>query len=158
VIEESGQVVEVREGGTAVVLCQKNSMCAHCASADSCLSSADSGSKLVEAANPLGARAGQTVRLSISSRVFLKSSFVVYIVPLIALIVGAVLGQFTATWLDNGIDPNLLAAILGCAFLVGAFLVIRVGSRALRSEGYMPTITAIESAETTVGAGPEHGH
>lgn len=157
-IEETGQVVEIRDGGVAVVLCQKNSMCAHCASSGSCLSAGESGDRLVEVANPIGARVGQKVRLGISSRVFLKSSFIVYILPLVALLVGGGLGQWVGESFPLGLDPNLLAAILGCASLGGAFLAIRLVSRTLRSEQYLPTILGVVAEETMQETGSGHGH
>jgi len=155
-IEEYGTVLETREDRTALVCCSKSSLCEHCSSSGSCGMGSDSGERMILAGNALGAQVGDRVRLSVSTRTFLQSSFTVYIVPLIALVIGAAAGQLIGERLADGPDPNLLAAILGCAFLVGAFLVIRVGSRALPDERYRPQITAIIPPE---GESPERaGH
>lgn len=142
-IEEIGTIVELKSKHTAAVLCKKSSACQHCASSGACQMGSDSRSMIVEVHNSLGAGIGDRVRIVTSSKSFLQSSFLLYIVPLIALVIGGVAGQLIGEYLGNGIDPNLLAALLGTAFLVGTFLVIKVGTRALPKETYMPRIVEI---------------
>lgn len=142
-MEEIGTVVELKGKHLAVVLCEKSSTCEHCVSMESCKISDDNRSMLVEAHNVVGAQVGDKVRLSISSKKFLTSSFLVYIVPLFALIVGAGLGQVIGDRLQNGINPDLLSAIMGVAFLAGSFLTIKVGSKALPKDAYLPRISAV---------------
>lgn len=142
-IEETGSIVELKGKNIAVVLCQKSSFCKHCASMESCQVGDDNQSMLVEAHNTIGAQVGDRVKVVTSTKTFLRSSFILYIVPLVALIIGGVAGQLIGERLANGIDPNLLSAILGTAFLVGAFLTIRVGTRALPRERYMPHIAEV---------------
>ena len=148
-IEEFGTIVELKGKHVAVVLCAKSSFCTHCAAMGTCQIGSDNRSMLVEASNPLGAQVGDHVKLVTSSKSFLQSSFILYIVPLIALVAGALLGFGIGERLPNGPDPNLLSAIIGVAFLVGAFLVIRVGSRAIPPETFMPRIVEIRRQEAT---------
>lgn len=157
-MEESGTVIELKTNQIALVLCQRTSACNHCASKSSCISGDNKGTMQVDAHNPLNAQVGDRVKLATSSRVFLSSSFILYIVPLIALVIGAALGQLIGERLADGPDPNLLAAILGCAFLAGSFLTIRVGTRALPPEDYMPSITEILPAEAAPSAGQTDEH
>lgn len=153
-LEEVGSVVELQSKQTAIVLCQKSSMCAHCAAAGLCRIGDDSRTMLVEALNYLGAKVGDRVRLATSTRTFLQSSFVLYIVPIIGLLIGAISGQLIGTYLVTGVDPNLLAALIGFSFLAGTFLLIKVGSRAIPKEQYMPRIVAIlEEDGTDAGDG-----
>ncbi len=140
-IEEEGTIVELKGKHIAAVLCQKSSFCENCASMDACQVGSDNKSKIVEAHNVLGAQVGDRVKLATSSKNFLQSSFLLYVVPLIALIVGAVAGNAIGEAMGN--DPNVFAALLGTSFLVGSFLVIRVGSRAIPKENYMPRIIEI---------------
>jgi len=142
-IEELGTIVELESKAVAAVLCKKSTLCENCASAGLCQMGDDSRSMLVEALNPLGAQIGDRVRLVTSTRSFLQSSFILYIVPLIALIIGAVAGQQIGLSGMVGIDPNLLAALIGTACLVGSFLFIRFASRAIPRETYMPRIIEI---------------
>ena len=146
-IEEVGTIVELKSKAVAAVLCKKSALCEHCASAGLCHMGDDNRSMVVEAFNPLGAEVGDRVRLVTTTRSFLQSSFILYIVPLIGLVVGGALGEIIGLNLPVGIDPDLLAAIVGTVFLVGTFLLIRVGSRAIPRESYMPRITEIIGEE-----------
>jgi sigma-E factor negative regulatory protein RseC len=157
-LEEYGNVVELRGKEVAVVLCQKSSFCKNCASMQNCQVSDDNRSMLVEAHNVIGAEVGDKVRLVTSSKSFLQSSFLLYIVPLIALIIGAVVGHAVGARMPGGPDPNLLAALIGTAFLVGSFFVIRIGSRAIPKEAFMPRIAEILSAEEALQEDLKHGH
>jgi sigma-E factor negative regulatory protein RseC len=142
-IEEVGTIVELKSKSTALVLCQKSSFCKSCASSGACSLGEDSRSRMVEAHNMIGANVGDRVKIAASSAIFLQSSFVLYIVPLIALVIGAVVGNALGTFFPLGVDPNLLSAIFGVFFMIGSFLIIRVGSGALRAEKFMPEIVTV---------------
>lgn len=142
-IEEVGIIVELRGKHVALVLCEKNSMCEHCATAGACHIGDDGRARTVEAVNAIGAQVGDKVRVAVSTRTFLQSGFILYIVPLIALVVGAVIGKAVGENLKVGLNPDLLSAIFGAFFLAGSFLVIRVGSQALSAEAFRPRIVAI---------------
>ncbi|PLX71160.1 MAG: hypothetical protein C0614_14485 [Desulfuromonas sp.] len=142
-IEEFGTVVELLGKQRARVVCVKSSLCEHCASSGACSLGDDKRTRLVEVANPLGAHVGDRVRIVTTTRMFLKSSFVLYIVPLMALVVGAVAGKLLGETLIDTLDPDLLSAIFGLFFLVGSLVLIRVGSRALVQQNYLPRIAEI---------------
>jgi len=146
-IEEVGIVVELKGKHTVVVMCQKSSLCEHCATSGSCAIGDDSKSRLVEAQNMIGATIGDEVCISTTTRSFLQSSFLLYIVPLIALVIGAVAGKLVGENLATGLDPNLLSAIFGVFFLIGSFVLLRVGSSVLEKESYMPKVVAILHSE-----------
>lgn len=142
-IEEIGTVVELRGKHLVMVLCQKSSMCEHCATSGACHIGDDGRARMVEARNPLGAAIGDRVRVAVSTRSFLQSGFLVYIAPLIALVIGAVVGKLVGERLSGGPNPDLLSAIFGIFFLVGSFLLLKVGSRALSADAFRPQIVAI---------------
>ena len=146
-IEEIGTVVELKSKGRAVVLCQKSSMCENCATSGACSLGDDNRSRAVEVQNLIGASVGDRVRIAANTKNFLQSSFFLYIVPLIALVIGAAVGSALGSMLPLGIDPNLLSAVFGVFFLAGSFLVIRVGSGALQEDNFMPKITAVLAVE-----------
>lgn len=146
-INETGTVIELKAADIALVLCQKNSACAHCSAEGVCHPEGSGQARTVEAFNPLGAQVGEQVRLSVSTRSFLRSSFLLYIVPLIALVIGAFMGQEIAPLFENGLDANALSAIMGTGLLVLSFLVIRVSNRLLSKKDYMPHITAVVHGE-----------
>ncbi|PLX73467.1 MAG: hypothetical protein C0615_10925 [Desulfuromonas sp.] len=150
-IEEFGSVVELRSKQIAVVLCQKSSFCENCAAEGICHVGDDQSSKLIEVHNHLAASVGDRVKIATTTRTFLQSSFLLYIVPLIFLIVGAVSGQMIGDFLENGPDPNLLSALMGTAFMAGSFFILRAGTKMLSKEEFMPRIVAIvDDAEAAV--------
>lgn len=142
-IEEVGTIVELRGKHVALVLCEKNSMCEHCATAGACHIGDDGRARTVEAVNAIGAQVGDKVRVAVSTRTFLQSGFILYILPLIALVVGAVIGKAVGEHLKVGLNPDLLSALFGAFFLVGSFLLIRFGSQSLSKEAFRPRIVAI---------------
>ena len=148
-IEEIGTIVELRGKQSAVVLCKKSTLCENCASSGSCsIGDDDDRSRLVEAHNPQGAVVGDRVRIVTSTKSFLHSSFLLYIAPLIALVIGAVIGKAVGEHLVMNLDANLLSAIFGVFFLVGSFVIIRVGSNALNPDLYKPRIVEVLPDET----------
>ncbi len=142
-IEEFGTVIELKGKHTAVVMCKKSSLCEHCASSGVCNIGEDGHVRMIEVQNSIGASIGDHVCIATTTRSFLQSSFLLYIVPLIALVIGAVVGKLVGERLDTGLDPNLLSAIFGVFFMIGSFVLLRVGSSVLEQENYMPKIVAI---------------
>jgi len=142
-VEEVGTVVELKSKHTAVVMCQKSSLCEHCASSGTCSLGDDAKTRLIDVQNVLGASVGDQVLIATTTKSFLQSSFLLYIVPLIALVVGAIAGKLLGDHVDTGLDTNLLSALFGVFFMIGSFVILRVGSRALSAESYMPKIVAI---------------
>ena len=148
-IVEYGTIVELKGRQIAVVICQKQSACKHCPSSGACQIGDDGKSMLVESFNQIGAEVGDKVKVVTSTKHFLQSSFVLYIVPVIGLLIGAIVGQAIADNTDIGIDPPLLAALIGVAFMVGTFLTIRVGTNSLKREIFMPKIVGLQAEPDT---------
>ncbi len=142
-IEEFGTVIELKGKHTAVVLCKKSSLCEHCATSGSCTIGEDGHVRMVEVQNTLGAAIGDHVLIATTTKSFLQSSFLLYIAPLIALVIGAGAGKLVGEKIDTGLDPNLLSAIFGVFFMIGSFVLLRVGSSVLDKENYMPKIVEI---------------
>ena len=157
-MEENGTVVELKGKHVALVMCEKSSSCKNCPSMESCKVSDDNRSMIVESHNAIGADVGDRVRLAISSKKFLSSSFLVYIVPLVALIIGAAIGEMIGSGLENGVNPDLFAAVFGLAFLVGSFLIIKVATKAIPKDTYLPRIIAKVPEEDVVTEELKHGH
>lgn len=90
-MEETGQVIKIN-GNFAQVEMQRHPACANCG-----LCTMGVGDKmLITAANTARAKVADRVKVTISGTVVLKSAFLVYIVPLIALLVGFVIGNYLA--------------------------------------------------------------
>jgi len=142
-IEEVGTVVELKGKLIAVVMCTKSSLCENCATNGNCALGDDDNTRLIEVQNPLAAEVGEQVRIATTTKSFLQSSFLLYIVPLIALVIGAIVGKLVGENITTGVDPNLLSAIFGVSFMSGSFLILRLGSNVLSKENYMPKIIEI---------------
>jgi len=146
-IEEIGTVVELKSKMIAVVMCTKSSLCENCATNGNCALGDDDKTRLIEVHNMQGAEVGEQVRIATTTKSFLQSSFLLYIVPLIALVIGAIVGLLVGENIPTGLDPNLLSAIFGVFFMSGSFVILRVGSSVLDKESYMPKIIEILKEE-----------
>ena len=104
------------------------------------------GGKEMEIAvdNSLGASPGDRVMVRVSDSAFLKATFLVYMVPVIGLFIGALIGQSLGTrW---GYDPDGFSALFGISSLIVTFAVVRVFANRLgQQEKYQPKIIKIVS-------------
>lgn len=118
-MEQNGRVVDIK-GDIAVVMVRRHDVCGKCGGCGAAL--AGSGENYVEAKNPLNAAVGHKVKISIDTAHVLKAAFVVYIVPVFALLLGIWAGQR----LDDlyGI-PVRLDIILGVLLLASSYLIVR---------------------------------
>ena len=144
-MEEEGRVVRV-EKGYAIIHAERGSACDGCGMKASCHALGGAEGKVMEmrARNEIGAVVGDRVKVAIDSVVFLKSSFLIYIVPLIFMIAGGIIGNSYARSYMPGSDPDLVAGMAGVVSLVISFLLIRLWSRRLeKKKEYQPRIVAI---------------
>lgn len=109
----------------AVVSVPRKSGCEGC-SAGTCRT-ADQSME-IEAVNRADAKVGQKVRVSIRPSLYMKGSMIVYGIPAVGLVVGAVIGKEVLPGFFPGKDPDLLSAAAGFACLVLFFLGVRLWS------------------------------
>jgi sigma-E factor negative regulatory protein RseC len=104
---------------------------------------------IIEALNPVHGRVGQKVRIVMKSSSYLRGSAIVYGIPALALIAGAVLGKEVIGSLVSGFDPDLLSAISGFCFFVASFVAIKLWSGRLAGKTEMkPVIEEILGSES----------
>jgi sigma-E factor negative regulatory protein RseC len=77
---------------------------------------------MIEANDPIGVQENQIVRLSIPTGSAVQAAFVVYIIPLIALIAGVLLGEYLGRIFGV---TNLLEIAGGAVFLGLSLLIVR---------------------------------
>jgi sigma-E factor negative regulatory protein RseC len=147
-IEENAHVVET-EGEYAWVETERRSSCGSC-SAKGCGTGALSkilGRRVqrLKVLNPVDAQPGDEVVLGIQEEVLLKGSLAVYIVPLVAMLAGGLLGEVLAPqW---GSDGEGLSALLGLIGLVVGFLWLNRYNRSLsKDKRFMAMILRINPA------------
>ncbi|HEY0634848.1 MAG TPA: SoxR reducing system RseC family protein [Gammaproteobacteria bacterium] len=135
-IEERGEVTGV-EPPYALVVTQRRSSCGSC-STKGCGTGALSElfaarSQAMKVLNPIDARVGEQVVLGLEEGVLLRGSLAVYIVPLLTMIGGGIVGEAIAPSLALA-APEYLALPAAFAGLSAGFLWVRRFGRRLSSE------------------------
>ena len=102
----------------------------------------------VAARNEAGAKVGDEVRVTVTSKTFLKASFLVYMVPVTALILGAVLGSTLGSALSAGVSSELFAVVFGLVLFFLSFVLMRMWTGGTKGgEKYCPVISEIVYGE-----------
>lgn len=109
----------------AIVSIPRKSACEGC-TAGTCRQ--EEQSMEIEAVNQAGAAEGQRVRVAIKSSAYMKGSMVVYGLPAIGLVVGAVLGKEVVSGFFKGVDPDILSAAAGFAVFGITLLIVKLWS------------------------------
>ena len=137
-MEEIGKITEVAGNMAKVEVVQKE-LCHKCPSESFC-KLATGGSRTIEATNEIEAKAGQLVKIEISSGSILASAFIIYIFPIIALLVGGVLAQ----WISGSQN---MAIIVGIIALTASFLFVHfIDKKIDRSKKLIPVVKEIISS------------
>lgn len=126
-IEEIG-TVRSTSGGMAIVAIPRKSACDGC-TAGTC--KPEEQSMEIEAVNNAGAVEGQRVRVAIKSSAYMKGSMVVYGLPAIGLVLGAVLGKEIISGYVKSIDPDILSAVSGFAVFGISLIMVKIWSNSI---------------------------
>ncbi|HIA07803.1 MAG TPA: Fis family transcriptional regulator [Chromatiaceae bacterium] len=133
-IEEQALVIAV-EKGAVVVQTQRASTCGSCATKQGCGTSAlakgmGKGYTELRVVSDLDVNVGDTVILAIDESSLLKGAVFVYLLPLIAMILGGITGDYCANLF--ALNSEWLSIVFGVAGLVGSLLLIRLNPYAHR--------------------------
>jgi len=98
----------------------------------------------IEALNKAGAAVGQTVKVMIHTVTYMKGSMVIYGIPALFLVIGAVFGKEFMPRFFPSVDADILSAVCGFSFLLISFILVKLWSesQAKRTES-MPVIEEI---------------
>ena len=121
-LEEIGIVTGV-EGPYAKVSVARKSTCEGC-TAGACTMGEQSME--IEALNKAGALIGQKVRVSVHTHAYMKGSMIIYGIPALSLLAGAVIGKEVIAQLFPSRDADILSALCGFSFLVASFILIKL--------------------------------
>ena len=148
-----GIVIETT-GQSARVSAPRRGVCEGCADRSSCSFENALGEdkpEMVEVHNPIGAQPGQTVEFDLPGHTELKVSLLVWVVPLIGLVTGAVLFASLHERLSLGEDSaTLLGAGVGFA---AAFLPVVLFDRlAAGKTRYVPSILKVVNPSSCSGS------
>jgi positive regulator of sigma E activity len=79
------------------------------------------------------------VKIGISPKAFLKASFILSMIPILALIIGAMFGSHLGAQ-----HKEIWAISVGIGFFIGSYFVIRASSKRFENKAeYLPVITEI---------------
>jgi len=138
---EQGIVIRT-DSGAAWVKTIKTGACEGCSARGACHSMGGSDDMEVQAINEAGAKVGDRIVLSFETGSLLKATFLIYMFPILLLIIGAVIGQETASYLD--FNPSGFAAVTGFSFFFAALLIIKIKANQLAKKNeYRPKIIKI---------------
>jgi len=139
--ESEGIVKEVR-GEKALVITDRQEMCASCVGKNFCHMLGGGKEVLSETINSVGAKTGDMVKIGIPDGVVTKASLIVYMVPAIGFVGGASLGYFMAKLYS--LDLNVLTLIGGLLGLGLSMISVRFLNNTLSKRPYyQPEITKI---------------
>lgn len=137
-IEETALVTRI-DGGFAELEAQRNSSCGGCGAKSTCGTAALAGvlgkrSLSMRVANTLGLRVGERVVIGLQAEVLTHLSLVAYLLPLAAMIGGAVAAEaLVGIWFPLWTEPAaILAGLLGIA---GGLVWLRHYTRRLEQDG-----------------------
>ncbi|MBI5044064.1 MAG: SoxR reducing system RseC family protein [Nitrospirae bacterium] len=141
-IEEEGIVIQTFDD-KAKVKTIRSSACEGCASASFC--HPEKGTEMImEVVNNIHAKVGERVKIGLKPGVYLKASFLVYMVPIIIFIIGAIIGKELAVYISYSKDSDLFAIITGVILLIPTFIAMRLYNRKIEKDRtYQPVILEV---------------
>lgn len=143
-MNRNGVVTEVK-GDRAVVQLLKHTACGECGA---CHLGDDSKHVRIECANEPGAQVGEFVEIDLESPNVLGAAFIMYTIPLAALILGVVIGSLAFGALLGPQYKEIAAAILGVGLMAASYFVIRgKEDKFSTSQKYLSRITKIDRAQ-----------
>jgi len=138
---EQGTITKLYEN-KAWVKVRRSSMCSACNCKSACSTLGGEDIMEAEAINSANAQVGDRVLLKIPGKALWKISFVLYMIPVIFLIAGVIVGMNLAK--SYALEPELGGLILGILGCTLSYLIIKFVSRAIRNDkGYVPEIVKV---------------
>jgi sigma-E factor negative regulatory protein RseC len=129
--QQEGIIIETA-GKMAKVKTSRHNDCANCGSCPG------NSAAVLDVRNPVGAKVGQKVIIELQEVNMLKAAFTVYILPLLALLVGATTGGAFAAWAGTA---ETLSRVLGAVIaFAGSIWYIRHYDYSVRMDDKMQPV------------------
>jgi len=150
-VEETGVVKEII-GSNAIVIVQRQDGCKSCPGGSVCKNIGGEESA-VEAVNEANALPGDTVRIVFKQFSYVKGTVLVYGMPALMLILGAIIGKGYISKMLPGMEPDLVSVISGFGLFIFSFIMMKfILKRYEGKKEYMPVISEIVSKSHSVKA------
>ncbi|MBF0457594.1 MAG: SoxR reducing system RseC family protein [Nitrospirae bacterium] len=131
-------VVRSIDGVTATVIVEKRLSCEGCKENQSCGINSDGNDNQtieISALNIAGAQVGQMVKVTAKSFTYVKGTLLVYGLPAVALLLGAVFGKYLLAGIFfKTSNPETLSALAGFSAFVISFIILKIISRNLEKK------------------------
>jgi sigma-E factor negative regulatory protein RseC len=138
-----GRIIKV-EGEMAEVIIKRHTACEKCGG---CNLGTDKGNT-VRAKNSIKAQVGDKVYINMENIGVLKAAAIMYILPLVAMIIGFTFFYYGAEFFGNVDAREVWGILFGFAFLIGSFLIIRkFEPKFAQNALYHPEITGFASED-----------
>ncbi len=150
-----GMVLQTEPGGWARVSTDRKGACGGCESHPSACASCLTGVQKMESrvANPVGACAGDMVKVHLASENLFMGAAILYLVPIIGLLIGVFTSAWAAPFLGwQTVSGGLMGLLIGLA--AGFAVVIVIDHSAGIRRKMTPTITAVVAPKGEV-PGPQ---
>lgn len=140
-MNQQGYIIEIVDDITAKLKLKRHSACASCGK---CATTSEEKDIIVEVDNSIGAKVGDRVEVNMETINILKAAFIVYTIPLIALLIG-IIGTFYGLKAVNfNGNIEIISAIVGLIFTIIVFLILKKNDKKFRnSKEYIPIVTKI---------------
>ncbi len=134
-------IVTKVNSSTAWVKCTKSAACESCSAKGFCATGGNDDVE-VEAINAVGAKVDDRVTISFETSSLLKATFLVYMIPVLFLVLGVVIGDKIAQIFNY--DQTIFSVLVGSLFLVVAFFFVKTKGKELsKKDAYQPKIIRI---------------
>lgn len=142
-LQEEGIVVRTFEN-FAIVRTEQSSACSAGRMKSSCIPAEGSYMNEVQVLNPLGAKSGDKVLIEISSKAEIKTSFLIYIIPIIALFSGGAAGHLISLIFFNSVNSDMFSILFSFVFLTLSFIFLKfINNKITNKNKLTPTIVQI---------------
>ncbi len=142
--EEKAVVTGLAPDGRAIVEVRRAEACHSCVNKGACTTLGGQTKDLtLLVENKIGARAGDQVILTMDEASVIKASAVIYLLPALGLIAGALVG--------SKVFLSEMASVVGCAIglCVGLLFTKLISTGMAKKSKYMPRLTAIIGSVST---------
>ncbi len=144
-MNQQGYIIEIVDNITAKLKLKRHSACASCGK---CATTSEEKDIIVEVDNTIGAKVGDRVEVNMETINVLKATFIVYTIPLIALLIGTVGTFYGLNAVNFNGNIEIISAIVGLIFTIIVFLILKKNDKKFRdSKEYIPIVTRIIVSE-----------
>ncbi|MDA3847357.1 MAG: SoxR reducing system RseC family protein [Vallitaleaceae bacterium] len=131
---EIGEVIEVKEPYVVVRLIRSEA----CGKCNACSVGLQSTEMILEAENRCDAKLGDQVEIFLKEANFLKAVFIMYVIPLFALMAGLVIGYMI-------FENELLIFGIGILMMATSYILIRMNEKRFKTSEFRPIALSKQS-------------